>query len=181
MRRGKLVCWQTRRGKTLRGNLSVGASLGSLLLLLAVGCSSGSGGGTPDPLHLHPMKIAEHQFSVEIAADPDSRAVGLMYRKSLPENQGMLFLFNQPRLQSFYMKNCEIDLEIAYLDDEGKIVDLLPMKAPPSGYSGPYKRYRSTEPVRYALEMNAGWFPSRGIGVGTVVEGFRGPSGIRIR
>ena len=80
------------------GKCSGGTSLGLLLLLLSVGCSSGTGGGTPDPLHLHPMMIGDHKFSVEIAADPDSRAVGLMYRKSLPENQGMLFLFNEPRL-----------------------------------------------------------------------------------
>ena len=172
-----------RAGNCGRRLLGRRSSMKAALLVLALagfGCSAGTGNTKPVRLSLHPMKIGEHEFHVELATDPDRRAVGLMYRKSLPEDQGMLFIFPRPQMQSFYMKNCEIDLEIAYIDDDGKIVDLLEMKAPPSGFSGPYRKYRSTEPVRYALEMNNGWFSSRGIGVGTVVEGLR-PPGVRIQ
>jgi len=116
-----------------------------------------------------------------LAANPTRRATGLMYRSELPEDQGMLFVFPQVQMQSFYMKNCEIDLDIAYIDDDGKIVDILTMKHPAPGASGPYEYYRSSQPVRYALETNAGWFKARNIQVGASVEGFQGPLGLQAR
>ena len=105
-----------------------------------------------------------------------------MYRKSLPADAGMLFIFPEPQPQSFWMSNCLIDIDIAYIDDDGKIVDVLHMKAPPPGTSASsLERYPSSRPVRFALETNAGWFEGKGIGPGAVVEGYRGPSGLRVQ
>lgn len=153
-----------------------------LLLPLLLFVSSGCRGKPPKPLALglHPMKVAGHEVVVEIAADPASRRTGLMNRPSLGEDHGMLFIFPQPQMQSFYMRNCLIDLDIAYIDDEGKIVDILRMVAPdPTASTWP--RYKSSVPVRYALETNAGWFEAHGVGVGDVVEGYRGARDTRVR
>lgn len=116
----------------------------------------------------------------EIAADPNRRQNGLMHRTSMPEDMGMLFIFPAPLSQGFWMKNCKISLDIAYLDDNGRIVDILKMDAPRPGQVS-FPRYRSTQKVRYALETNVGWFAQHGIQVGDQVEGFRGPSGLKPR
>ncbi len=158
--------------------------LGLLLVsILITTFFSVSGCTTERPIrvNLHSVSVDGHPLSVLIAANPTRRATGLMYRSELPEDQGMLFIFPQPQMQSFYMKNCEIDLDIAYIDDAGKIVDILTMKHPAPGATGPYEYYRSSQPVRYALETNAGWFKARNIEVGGSVEGFQGPSGLQAR
>lgn len=112
-----------------------------------------------------------------IAADNASRQRGLMYRSSLPDDEGMLFIFPQASSQGFWMKNCLMDMDIAYIDDAGKIVDIITMKAPKPG-DVLFPRYRSSQPVRYALETNPGWFAKRGIEVGEMVQGYRGPGNL---
>lgn len=151
-------------------------------LLGAAGCRQQS---APEPrvtLGLHRVKIQGHELEVEIAADPTRRQVGLMYRKTLPAESGMLFVFPQPQPQSFWMSNCLMDIDIAYIDDDGKIVDVIHMKKPAPGTpSSALERYPSSRPVRYALETNAGWFAAKGIGPGAVVEGYRGPADLRVQ
>ena len=143
------------------------------------GCTANK--GRPIPLNVHSMKIGTHEFAVEIAADPDRRGAGLMYRPSLETDRGMLFIFPAPQMQSFWMKNCEMDIDIAYIDDEGKIVNMhQPMKAPGKG-SSTFTRYPSTKEVRYVLEMAAGWFKDHGVNAGDSVEGFKGPLNVRVR
>jgi hypothetical protein len=129
---------------------------------------------------LHPVEISGHKVWCYMAADNASRQRGLMHRDSLPEDVGMLFVFTAPSPQGFWMKNCAIDLDIAYIDDDGIIIDILKMKAPePNQVLLP--RYRSSKPVRYALETNAGWFAARGLEPGMKVVGYKGPSGLRAR
>jgi uncharacterized membrane protein (UPF0127 family) len=87
-----------------------------------------------------------------------------MYRRSLGENEGMLFIYDSPRMLSFWMKNTRIPLSVAFLDGSGKIVQIEHMR--------PYDsitRHSSSRPVQYALEMNRGWFERNGVGVGDVV------------
>lgn len=103
---------------------------------------------------------------VEIADDDDERARGLMGRRSLPEDAGMLFVYGRERQLSFWMRNTYIPLSIAFADSDGRIVDLQDMEPlddePPS--------YVSAEPARYALEVNRGFFEERGVEVGDTME-----------
>ncbi len=102
------------------------------------------------------------EVRVEIADDDAERARGLMHRTALAENRGMLFVFRREEQLSFWMKDTLIPLSIAFIDSEGRIVDIQNMKPldddPPS--------YVSAEPARYALEVNRGFFEERGVEVG---------------
>ncbi len=106
------------------------------------------------------------EVRVEVADDPFERTRGLMYRKALGEDRGMLFAFPREQPLSFWMKNTLIPLSIAYIDSEGLITDILDMKAlddkPP--------HYVSSEPVQYALEVNQGFFEEQGVKVGDHAE-----------
>jgi uncharacterized membrane protein (UPF0127 family) len=108
----------------------------------------------------------EVEVRVEIADDASERARGLMHRTALAENRGMLFVFPDEERLSFWMKNTLIPLSVAFMDSEGRIVDIQDMKPlddePPS--------YVSAEPARYALEVNQGFFEKRGIEVGDRAE-----------
>ena len=106
------------------------------------------------------------EVRVEIADEPDEQATGLMNRTALGEDRGMLFVFPSEEDRSFWMKDTLIPLSIAYMDSEGRIVDIQDMKAldddPP--------HYDSAEPARYALEVNKGFFDERGVEVGDSTE-----------
>jgi uncharacterized membrane protein (UPF0127 family) len=106
------------------------------------------------------------EVRVEIADNLFEQARGLMYRKALGEDRGMLFVYTEERELSFWMKNTRIPLSIAYIDSEGRIVDILDMK--PLDDEPPH--YVSSEPVQYALEVNQGFFEKRGVKVGDHVE-----------
>lgn len=156
-------------------------SLVAILVFLTVsGCQEPKATPIATRPGMHPVEIAGHKVWTYIAADSASRQRGLMHRSSLPEDVGMLFIFPEPKEQGFWMNNCLIDLDIAYIDDDGIIVDILQMKAPtPNQVILP--RYRSSEAVRYALETNVGWFEARGIKPGMKVTGYKGRSGLRVR
>ena len=104
----------------------------------------------------------EVEVRVEIADEPGEQATGLMARTALGEGRGMLFVFPSEEVRSFWMKGTLIPLSIAYMDAEGRIVDIQDMKAlddePP--------HYVSAKPARYALEVNRGFFDDRGVEVG---------------
>ena len=99
-----------------------------------------------------------------MARTPGERAVGLMDRKHLGKEEGMLFIFEEEGYHSFWMKNTLIPLSIAFIDKEGRIVKITDMK-PLTLTSHP-----PPKPVLYALEMNKGWFFKNGIKVGDVVR-----------
>ncbi len=106
------------------------------------------------------------EVRVEIADGPFERARGLMYRKSLGEDRGMLFVFSRDQELSFWMKNTRIPLSIAYIDSKGRITDILDMK--PLDDKPPH--YVSSEPAQYALEVNQGFFDEHGVKVGDHAE-----------
>ena len=106
-----------------------------------------------------------HRIVAEVAADHSSRATGLMHRRSLAPNHGMLFVFAEKSPQCFWMRNTLIALSIAFLDDDGRIVNIEDM-APLTENS-----HCSKEPVRFALEMEQGWFSRRGVGAGDRLTG----------
>ena len=112
-----------------------------------------------------PLSINGHKIVVEVAATPERRSLGLMNRFSLQPDHGMLFVFDYPEPQAFWMKNTYIALSIAYIDERGKIIDILDM-APQTESLNP-----SSGPALYALEMKKGWFKDKGIAVGATVNG----------
>ena len=106
-----------------------------------------------------------HRISAQVAQSPQERSVGLMFRKEMPQAEGMLFVFGQPAQQCFWMKNTLLPLTAAFVADDGVIVNLADMK-PQSTDS-----HCSTMPVRYVLEMNQGWFAKKGIKAGARLGG----------
>ena len=114
-----------------------------------------------------PKKEAGAGLAFGGAATDATRTRGLMYRKELPTNHGMLFVFEQPSVQCFWMRNTVLPLSIAYMLDDGTITNIADM-APMTENS-----HCSTAPVRYALEMEQGWFAKHGIQAGKKIMGLR--------
>jgi hypothetical protein len=104
------------------------------------------------------------RIEVEYANDPQTRALGLMYRREMCDNCGMLFKFDSVKIASIWMKNTYIPLDLAYINAFGKVVDIKPLK-PHDLTSVP-----SPVPVLYALEMNQGWFAENKIAIGDTVK-----------
>ncbi len=110
------------------------------------------------------LEIRGIKVEVEVASTPRTTARGLMYRKSMPDDEGMLFVFRKERFLSFYMKNTLIPLSIAFMRDDGTIINIEKMKPRDA-----YTKYWSKEKSRLALEMNQGWFEKNGVGSGNRV------------
>jgi uncharacterized membrane protein (UPF0127 family) len=123
-----------------------------------------------------PQKLAQvrlnagiHNINAELASTPRQREIGLMFRTAMPANDGMLFAFEQPGKQCFWMRNTLIPLSVAFIGDDGSVVNIDDMK-PRTDDS-----HCSAKPVRFVLEMNEGWFAKRGIKAGSRLRG--GPFG----
>ena len=119
----------------------------------------------PLELPVATISINGHALTVELATTPKARVCGLSNRVNLPENHGMLFIYPTIGQRTFWMKDTQITLSIAFLDDSGRILSIQHM--PPMQTT---ERYHSPQPVRYALEVNQGWFAIHGIWVGDIVE-----------
>lgn len=146
-----------RRMKSLR-------CAAGLVIALAVNLASAQ---TGPQMQLPRTKLSAgmHMLDVQLAQTPEQRQIGLMFRKEMPQHEGMLFVFEQPATQCFWMRNTLIPLTAAFVADDGTIVNLADMK-PQSDDS-----HCSTKPVRYVLEMNAGWFAKKQIKAGYQLGG----------
>jgi uncharacterized membrane protein (UPF0127 family) len=111
------------------------------------------------------LTISGNKLNAEVAATNPERMQGLMHRRMMPENRGMLFVFTEEANHAMWMKNTFIPLSVAFIDSKGYITNIEDMK-PHTEDSHP-----ATRPVRYALEMNLGWFAKRGIKAGMKIEG----------
>ena len=118
-------------------------------------------------MNLPRVKLAAgmHVIDAQVAATNDQRMTGLMHRKEMPQHEGMLFVFDVPSQQCFWMKNTLLPLAVAFVDDDGTIVNIDEMK--PQTLDS----HCSAKPVRYVLEMNTGWFSKKGIKPGTRLAG----------
>jgi uncharacterized membrane protein (UPF0127 family) len=104
---------------------------------------------------------------IELAKDPEERARGLMFRRDLGSHEGMLFLFPTPSFHSFWMKNCKIPLDLAYIDEKNILQEIHEMEIPDKGISeDQYPRYPSKTKGDKVLEVPKGWFRKNGIQVG---------------
>ncbi|TSE24599.1 putative ACR [Tepidimonas sediminis] len=117
------------------------------------------------------LRAGLHLIDAQVAATHAQRALGLMWRRELAPNEGMLFVFEAPAVQCFWMRNTFVPLTAAFIAEDGRIVNLADMR--PLDETG----HCSAEPVRYVLEMTRGWFARRGIGPGFRLAG--GPFGGR--
>ena len=111
------------------------------------------------------LNAGMHLIQVQLAQDFEQRQIGLMWRKEMPQNEGMLFVFDQSAVQCFWMRNTLLPLTAAFVSDDGSIVNLADMK-PMNDDS-----HCSKKPVRFVLEMNQGWFAKRNIQAGFKLSG----------
>ena len=133
------------------------------LLALTAGLSLAQNTNTSLPII--ELKTGIYRIQAEVASTPQARQVGLMNRTSMPTDSGMLFIFDQKATHCFWMSNTKIPLAIAFLTDDGKIVNIEEMQAETLNNHCP------KVPVRYALEMSRQWFSQRAIGPGSVIQG----------
>jgi uncharacterized membrane protein (UPF0127 family) len=119
---------------------------------------------SPAGLRTTTITVGGHEVTVEVAESDAERQRGLMGRDSLREDHGMLFVYPESRILSFWMVNTRIPLDIAFIDRSGVIVDIQQMD-PQSD-----EQHTSREEAMYALEMAAGWFEEHGVEVGDRVE-----------
>lgn len=114
------------------------------------------------------VELKGERFSVELAQTQEKQALGLMFRDSLPDDHGMLFIFPREARRSFWMKNCRIPLDIFYFDSNLALVSVSENTPPCRTQRCP--SYPSEGPARYVLELNAGKAAQLGIKTGDVME-----------
>ncbi len=149
--------------------IRIRSSFNSLsLLALALGIAAGPALAqtAPQPkLDSVTLSAGMHNIRAEVAATPLQTQTGMMFRREMAQHEGMLFVFDSPQRRCFWMKNTLLPLSIAFIADDGRIVNLADMQ-PQSEQS-----HCAAEPVRFALEMNQGWFAKRGIKPGFKLKG----------
>jgi len=118
-------------------------------------------------LNLPRVKLSAGMFQIDaqVAANDMQRSIGLMHRENMPQHEGMLFVFDQPSIQCFWMKNTLLPLTAAFVEDDGTIANLADM-APQTTQS-----HCSIKPVQFVLEMHQGWFQKKSIGTGFRLQG----------
>ncbi len=141
--------------------------LTTFLLALALTVGAAPSQAQQPQLNLPRVKLSAglHQIDAQVASTPEQRATGLMWRRDMPMHEGMLFIFDQPSVQCFWMMNTPSPLTAAFIADDGTIVNLADMK-PLSTQS-----HCSARPVRFVLEMNQGWFAKKGVRAGARLTG----------
>ncbi len=111
------------------------------------------------------LSAGMHQIDAQVARTDDEHATGLMFRKAMPQHEGMLFVFEEQTKQCFWMKNTLLPLSAAFVADDGTVVNVEEMR--PQTLDS----HCSAKPVRYVLEMNQGWFARKGIKPGARLAG----------
>ena len=143
--------------------LSPRSAAAAVFMLLASACACAQDG--PQKLPSITLSAGMHLIQAEVAQTPEQRSTGLMFRPAMGANEGMLFAFEEPGQQCFWMKNTLLPLSVAFVADDGSVVNIENMK--PQTLDS----HCSTKPVRFVLEMNDGWFAKRGIKAGFKLTG----------
>lgn len=137
----------------------------SMLCLLGALLNTGHAQNAQMSLPRVKLTAGMNLIDAQLATSPEQRSTGLMFRSSLPVSEGMLFVFDEPAQQCFWMKNTSLPLTAAFVSEDGVIVNLVDMKPQTTVPSC------SEQPVRFVLEMNQGWFEKRGIKAGSKLRG----------
>lgn len=127
-----------------------------LFVLLLCGCQQNQ----------HKVTINNIDFYVELADDDNERAMGLMYRKQMDEDAGMLFIFPNSQPRAFWMKNTLIPLDILYFDNNRKLINISENTPPCKNTTTRCPNYPSKRPAKYVLEINAGLSKKHGFKAG---------------
>ena len=135
-----------------------------LIATLLIGSAAAQDGPQPR-LQTIDLTAGIHVIKTELALTLPQQMTGMMWRTEMANNEGMLFVYEQPDTRCFWMRNTLLPLSIAFIADDGSIVNIADMK-PKSDQS-----HCSTKPVRYALEMRQGWFDKRGLKPGLKLRG----------
>lgn len=112
-----------------------------------------------------PLTAGMHVIQAELVANDKDRQQGLMFREKMGPNEGMVFVFDAPATVCMWMKNTLLPLSVAFIDESGKIVNIEDMKPQTTD------SHCAKKPVRYALEMNQGWFRQKNIKPGSAIGG----------
>ena len=137
---------------------SLRSSFISLLLLTAPAVMAQS-------MPVMELRAGFHRIEAEVAATDQNRQLGLMNRKSMPLQRGMLFVFNHENTHCMWMRNTLLPLSVAFMDASGTIINIEDMQPQTE------ENHCARRPARFALEMNLGWFAQRGIKPGTKLNG----------
>lgn len=113
------------------------------------------------------LRASFYRIDAEIAATPEERMQGLMFRQKMDANQGMLFIFTSADRHCMWMRNTLLPLSVAFLDEQGKIINIEDMQAKTEN------SHCAASAARYALEMNIGWFASKGFKSGQPISGLK--------
>ena len=138
------------------------APLAAAGLLSLVACGAGAQNARVPTIQL---SAGMHLIQAEVAQTDAQRQQGLMFREKMANNHGMVFVFDQVTSQCMWMKNTPLPLSVAFIDAEGKIVNIEDMQ--PKTLDS----HCSAKPVKYALEMNLGWFKAKNIKPGMTIGG----------
>lgn len=160
------------RGATLRRNLVRARTLFLVLTILFAATSASCGRESSGPIEAQSaalpratIRIGDRSLMVEVAATPETRERGLMYRGNLPADEGMIFIFPVEEPLVFWMKNTLIPLDVGFFDASGRLVNYRTMQPDPEGTADSDRvLYSSTGPALYAVETTAGWFERNRIG-----------------
>ena len=133
--------------------------------VLVIPLQAGAQEGPQMDLQRVKLTAGMNLIDAQVALTPQQRQIGLMLRKEMPQHEGMLFVFEQPSQQCFWMKNTLLPLTAAFVADDGTIVNLANMRPQTTD------SHCSEKPVRYVLEMNRGWFDKKGIKAGSKLVG----------
>ena len=138
-------------------------------LLAAALLAFAAPGRAEAPLKALQLKVAGHALRAEVAATVEQRMKGLMFREKLGTNDGMLFVFDEPGYHAMWMKNTPLPLSVAFVDGEGRILNILDMEP------HTLDQHMAAGPARFAIETNKGWFAQRRIKPGDKVAGLPKP------
>lgn len=136
------------------------------IVLLAISLVTSWPGWAQQPqLPLLELFAGMHRVEAEVAATPNSRQTGMMQRTIMAPQRGMLFVFPEVAKHCMWMRNTVLPLSVAFLDERGRIINIEDMQPQTEN------NHCAVRPARYALEMNLGWFKSRGLGAGFAITG----------
>ena len=141
----------------------ISRAAGALCLLLGLAAQAQD---TPQ-MNLPRVTLGAGMYLIQaqVAVTPQQQEIGLMFRREMPTNEGMLFVFEDNSVKCFWMKNTILPLTAAFVEDDGTIANLADMQPQTTN------SHCSARPVRYVLEMNQGWFARRGIKAGQRMTG----------
>jgi len=152
-------------GREMLRNAFLHQLIASCAALLTCALCVAQEGGPQMNLPRAELHAGMYRITAQVAATPRQREIGLMYRQQMPDHEGMLFVFDVPGVQCFWMKNTQLPLTAAFIADDGRIVNLADMQ-PRTEDS-----HCSDKPVSYVLEMNQGWFAKKGFKRGAQLSG----------